>query len=128
MCSAVQDRGKPHGSIADWLNDIGLRQFRSAFAQQQIALEDLPELGEHDPEKAGIPLGARKRLPKAIAGPDLAAKPTRPDRLFELQAWLESDSNHRGLPEKGCGLQVRTAIFFHNGPVVRLHPVANSHD
>ena len=44
----------PHSSIVAWLDGIGLGQLHALFAEQQIALEDLPELSEPDLEKLGI--------------------------------------------------------------------------
>jgi hypothetical protein len=46
----------PHDSITAWLQEIGLEQFAGLFAEQQIELDDLPDLSEHDLEKLGIPL------------------------------------------------------------------------
>ena len=34
----------PHSSIAAWLDHKGLGQLQAVFAEQQIALEDLPEI------------------------------------------------------------------------------------
>jgi class 3 adenylate cyclase len=56
----------PHDKITAWLQEIGLEQFAGLFAEQQIELDDLPDLSEHDLEKLGIPLGPRKRLARAI--------------------------------------------------------------
>jgi len=35
-----------HNSIAAWLNDPGLEQFRGAMVEQQVELKELPELNE----------------------------------------------------------------------------------
>ena len=35
-----------HNGIAAWLNDPGLEQFRDALVEQQVELEELPELNE----------------------------------------------------------------------------------
>jgi len=35
-----------HNSIAAWLNELELEQFRGALVELQVELEDLPELNE----------------------------------------------------------------------------------
>ena len=61
----VRGEGMPAKTIADWLTQIGLPQYAELFAQNEIDLEVLPELGEQDLEKLGVPLGHRKKLLKA---------------------------------------------------------------
>ena len=58
--------------VASWLQDLGLGQYESVFAENAIDIDILPDLSEGDLEKLGIPLGHRKRLVKAIRA--LAAK------------------------------------------------------
>jgi class 3 adenylate cyclase/pimeloyl-ACP methyl ester carboxylesterase len=53
--------------MAAWLRDLGLAKYEPALRQQEIDLDVLPELSEADFEQLGLPLGARKRLLKAIA-------------------------------------------------------------
>ena len=52
--------------VGDWLRNLGLGQYESAFIKNAIDTDVLPELTEGDLEKLGIPLGDRKRLIKAI--------------------------------------------------------------
>ena len=52
--------------IGGWLRTLGLGQYESAFVQNAIDTDVLPELTEGDLEKLGIPLGDRKRLIRAI--------------------------------------------------------------
>ena len=52
--------------IGGWLRNLGLGQHESAFIENAIDTDVLPELTEGDLEKLGIPLGDRKRLIKAI--------------------------------------------------------------
>ena len=56
-------------NVADWLRNLGLSQYESAFIENAIDIDVLPELSEHDLEKLGIPLGHRKRLVRAIKSP-----------------------------------------------------------
>src|SRR5689334_5610249 len=53
-------------SFEGWLRDLGLGQYESAFIENAIDFDVLPELTEADLEKLGIPLGDRKRIAKAI--------------------------------------------------------------
>jgi class 3 adenylate cyclase/predicted ATPase len=52
--------------VGGWLRNLGLGQYESAFIENAINTDVLPELTEVDLEKLGIPLGDRKRLIKAI--------------------------------------------------------------
>ena len=52
--------------VGGWLRNLGLGQYKSAFIENAIDTDVLPELTEGDLEKLGIPLGDRKRLIKAI--------------------------------------------------------------
>ena len=52
--------------VGGWLRNLGLEQYESAFIENAIDTDVLPELTEGDLEKLGIPLGDRKRLIKAI--------------------------------------------------------------
>ena len=52
--------------VGGWLRNLGLGQYESAFIENAIGTDILPELTEGDLEKLGVPLGDRKRLIKAI--------------------------------------------------------------
>src|SRR5512136_2012022 len=52
--------------VGGWLRNLGLGQYESAFIENAIDTDVLPELTEGDLEKLGIPLGHRKRLIKAL--------------------------------------------------------------
>ena len=53
--------------VMAWLRDLGLDRHETAFRDNEIDWEVLPELSEADLEKLGLPLGPRKKLLKAIA-------------------------------------------------------------
>ena len=53
--------------VMAWLRDLGLDRYETAFRDNEIDWEVLPELSEADLEKLGLPLGPRKKLLKAIA-------------------------------------------------------------
>ncbi len=53
--------------VAQWLEALGLSQYGTAFAENDVDLGVLPELAESDLERLGVSLGHRKKLLKAIA-------------------------------------------------------------
>src|SRR5271157_2664305 len=65
--------------IGAWLRSLGLSRHETAFSDNSIDADVLPDLTDGDLAQLGVNLGDRKRLLKAIAGlgaTDLAAKPT----------------------------------------------------
>src|SRR5580693_4241192 len=60
MWSAAMD-------VGEWLKRVGLGQYEASFRAHDIDVDVLPDVTEADLEKIGLPLGARKRLMKAIA-------------------------------------------------------------
>lgn len=44
-------------SVTDWLDQLGLGQYQSVFAANDVDMEVLPELTEADLEKLGVSLG-----------------------------------------------------------------------
>ena len=73
----------PQIGITGWLEEIGLGQFVQLFVEQQIEVQDLPELSEQDLQNLGVPLGPRKRLMKAIAALSGSPAATQPDKAAE---------------------------------------------
>ena len=53
--------------IAAWLDEIGLGQYATVFAENAVDLDVLPDVTETDLEKLGVALGHRKRILRAIA-------------------------------------------------------------
>ncbi len=53
--------------LGEWLRGLGLGQYESAFHENGVDDQVLPDLTEADLEKLGVLLGHRKRLLKAIA-------------------------------------------------------------
>jgi class 3 adenylate cyclase len=60
-------------NIEDWLKDLGLGEYRSIFADNDIDFDVLPDLGEDDFEKLGLTLGHRRKLMRAVAARKLAS-------------------------------------------------------
>ena len=50
-----------------WLQQLGLEDFESLFAEHDIDAEVLPELTDADLKELGLTLGQRKKLLKTIA-------------------------------------------------------------
>lgn len=53
--------------LRDWLRGNNLEQYADAFEANDIDLDILPDLDDHDFERLGLSLGNRRRLLKAIA-------------------------------------------------------------
>src|SRR5262249_15606764 len=77
-CWAAPENWEPEGygaratvsvddHIATWLDEIGLGQYATVFAENAIDLEVLPDVTETDLERLGVALGHRKRILRAIA-------------------------------------------------------------
>ena len=108
-----------HNSIVAWLNEIGLEQLQALFAEQQIALEDLPELSEQDLEKLGIPLGPRKRLVRAIAALSSSAATSQPGKATEpVSARAGPDGERRQLTVLFCDMVGFTELAHRVDPEV----------
>jgi class 3 adenylate cyclase len=54
--------------VREWLRRNNLEQYADAFEANDIGIDILPELSEHDLEQLGLSLGNRRRLLKAVAG------------------------------------------------------------
>ena len=73
--------------LGEWLKGLGLGQYEATLREHEIDADVLPDLTEADLEKIGLPLGARKRLMKGIAGlsskesPPSAGAPAQPLKL-----------------------------------------------
>ena len=54
--------------IADWLEQLGLRQYAQRFAENDITFAILPDLTDQDLKELGVAsLGHRRQLLRAIA-------------------------------------------------------------
>jgi class 3 adenylate cyclase/tetratricopeptide (TPR) repeat protein len=64
--------------LRDWLRTNRLEQYAEIFEANDIDLDILPDLDDHDLEQLGLSLGNRRRLLKAIADRGAAAAPSPP--------------------------------------------------
>jgi class 3 adenylate cyclase len=72
--------------VGEWLKGIGLDQYEATLRAHDIDVDVLPDVTEAGLEKIGLPLGARKRLMKAIANLRPPAAPSPPPRPFRPDA------------------------------------------
>ena len=77
--------------VGEWLKGIGLGQYEATFFAHDIDVDVLPDLTEADLEKIGLPLGARKRLMKAIANLRLAESRPPPGALGTAHGIVAKD-------------------------------------
>jgi hypothetical protein len=74
--------------IADWLKKLGISEYAERFAKNDIEIDNLTELTDHDLERLGVSLDHRRRILRAIrelggpaqAVPQTAAAPASHDR------------------------------------------------
>ena len=76
--------------VGGWLRNLGLGEYESAFIENAIDTDVLPELTERDLEKLGVPLGDRKRLIKAIK----AMAGDSPSALITREVGEKAPSNY----------------------------------
>src|SRR5438445_3439080 len=75
-----------------WLKDLGLAQYCSVLAENDVDFDTLLELEERDLEKLGFSLGHRRKLKKAIAARKLElASPAPPQAAATAIASQEAE-------------------------------------
>ena len=62
--------------LRNWLHKNNLEQYADAFEANDVDLDILPDLNEHDLEQLGVSLGNRRRLLRAIAERGSEAMPS----------------------------------------------------
>lgn len=70
--------------VRDWLRGNNLEQYADAFEANDIDLDILADLDDHDLEQLGLSLGNRRRLLKAIAAHNAQAIPVSSDNASSL--------------------------------------------
>ena len=96
--------------LREWLRQNKLEQYADAFEANDIDLDILSELTEHDLEKLGLSLGNRHRLVKAIkesAGGE-SAIPSTP--ASGLESEVSSEAERRQVTVLFCDLVGSTAL------------------
>jgi SAM domain (Sterile alpha motif) len=77
--------------LREWLRNNKLEQYTDAFEANDIDLDILSELTEHDLEKLGVSLGNRRRLVKAIAERLEGGSAPTPSAAHELDSGVSSE-------------------------------------
>lgn len=81
------------GELRDWLRENHLEQYADAFEANDIDLDILADLDDHDLEQLGLSLGNRRRLLKAIA-----ARNTQAISSFDKASSLDKSASAASLP------------------------------
>ena len=110
--------------IADWLKKLGMSEYAERFAKNDIEIDNLTELTDHDLERLGVSLGHRRRILRAIrelggpaqAVPQTAAAPAPHDR-----------AGRRQLTVMFCDLVGSTALSVKLDPENLRGIIANYH-
>jgi class 3 adenylate cyclase/tetratricopeptide (TPR) repeat protein len=93
-----------------WLRKNKLEQYADAFEANDIDLDILSELTEHDLEKLGVSLGNRRRLVKAIAKRAGGESATTPMPAPGLDSGVSSEAQRRQVTVLFCDLVGSTAL------------------
>jgi class 3 adenylate cyclase len=81
--------------LRDWLRGHNLEQYADAFEANDIDLDILPDLDDHDLGQLGLSLGNRRRLLKAVAARNTEATPIS---SFEKASSLDKSASAASLP------------------------------
>ncbi len=65
-------------ALRTWLDQHGIGKHAELFAKNDIGLDVLPDLTDVDLEKLGVSLGDRRRVMKAAASLEVAARSSEP--------------------------------------------------
>jgi class 3 adenylate cyclase/predicted ATPase len=101
-------------SIAEWLTEIGLERYATAFAEQDIDVTVLRHLTDSDLESIGVSLGHRRKLLAAIAELSVTAIP-RPARASPEPKPAET-AERRRVTVMFCDLVGSTALSAYMDP------------
>jgi class 3 adenylate cyclase/predicted ATPase len=99
--------------VGEWLKGIGLGQYEATFRAHDLDVDVLPDLTGADLEKIGLPLGARKRLMKAIANLGPSESPparTAPEPSQSPPSTFRPDAERRPITVMFCDLVGSTSL------------------
>ena len=94
--------------LREWLRRNNFGQYADAFEANDIGLDILPELSEHDLEQLGVSLGNRRRLLKAIA--EEAATTAQPKAAEAKVPESSADAERRQVTVLFCDMVGSTAL------------------
>jgi hypothetical protein len=116
MWSAVMD-------VGEWLKGINLGQYEATFREHEIDADVLADLSEADLRDIGLPLGARKRLLKAIANlasNEASPAPRAPGVPPQPSARPAAPRGSRAAPRQCCPVPKSRHTPRSGGPEERL--------
>lgn len=93
--------------LRDWLRVHNLEQYADAFEANDIELDILPDLDDHDLEQLGLSLGNRRRLSKAIA-----ARSSTPALISGQDKAPPSDKASSAAPGLGDAERRQVSVMF----------------
>jgi class 3 adenylate cyclase len=95
--------------LRDWLRGYNLEQYADAFEANDIDLDILSDLSDHDLAQLGLSLGNRRRLLKAIAARNQSPPPV-PVQDNGLQRGLPRDKTSSAAEASGSGEAERRQV------------------
>ena len=100
--------------IAHWLDELGLRQYALAFAENDVDFEVLPDLTDGELRELGLSLGHRKKLLRAIGSRH--ARSDAPEMSSATHEIPSREAERRQLTVLFCDLVGSTALATHLDP------------
>src|SRR5262245_48571832 len=94
--------------VTEWLESIGLSEYARRFAENGIDLSVVRDLTDQDLKDLGVLLGHRRKILRAIAELDDAARPEPAETATELRRPDEGERRH--LTVMFCDLVGSTAL------------------
>jgi len=95
--------------IADWLKKFGTSEYAERFAENDIEIDIIPQLTDHDLERLGVSLGHRRRVLRAIR--ELAGSPQAAGQTAAAVSPAPHDgAERRQLTVMFCDLVGSTAV------------------
>jgi class 3 adenylate cyclase/predicted ATPase len=105
-------------NIAEWLDSLGLSEYKARFAENDIDLTVLPDLTDQDLRELGLSLGHRRKVLRAISDLSQQARATPPPAPLSYLGGAE----RRQLTVMFCDLVNSTVLSVRLDPE-RLHDV-----
>jgi class 3 adenylate cyclase/predicted ATPase len=94
--------------IADWLKKLGMSEYAERFAANDIEIDILPELTDHDLERLGVSLGHRRRILRAIR--ELGGRAQAASQTAAAAPGRHDNAERRQLTVMFCDLVGSTAL------------------